>query len=129
MKRKQEMRLIQPRRDTKWIDKYTIYEVISNEDSFGYFKVQEPRSISGRTHFIHKSNMREVTIVQSHVNQPSIHTHTYNINHTHIYHKDITMMKKLFYSHLGIETLIIAACMALVIAACIFGTWALLLTL
>ena len=57
------MRLIQPRRDTKWIDKYTIYEVISNEDSFGYFKVQEPRSISGRTHFIHKSNMREVTIV------------------------------------------------------------------
>jgi len=63
MKRIQEMRLIQPRRDTKWIDKYTIYEVISNEDSFGYFKVQEPRSISGRTHFIHKSNMREVTIV------------------------------------------------------------------
>ena len=39
------------------------------------------------------------------------------------------MIKKLFYSHLGIETLIIAACMALVIAACIFGTWALLLTL
>ena len=62
MKRVQEMRLIQPKRNTKWIDKYTIYEVISNEDNFGYFKVQEPRSITGQYHFIHKSNMKQVTI-------------------------------------------------------------------
>ena len=130
MKRVQEMRLIEAKRSTKWIDKYVIYDVVSGPDSFGYFKVQEPRCIGGRTHFIHKSNMKKVTIVQSHVNQPSIHTRTHNITtHTHTHNKDITMIKKLFYSHLGIETLIIAACMALVIAACIFGTWALLLTL
>ena len=63
MKRIQEMRLIQPRRDTKWIDKYVIYEVVSEEDSFGYFKVQEPRCIGGLTHFIHKSNMKNVKVV------------------------------------------------------------------
>ena len=39
------------------------------------------------------------------------------------------MIKKLFYSHLGSETLIIAACIALIIAGSIFGAWALLQTL
>ena len=57
------MRLIEPKRSTKWIDKYVIYEVVSEEDSFGYFKVQEPRCIGGLTHFIHKSNMKNVKVV------------------------------------------------------------------
>jgi len=57
------MRLIEPKRSTKWIDKYVIYEVVSGPDSFGYFKVQEPRCIGGHTHFIHKSNMKNVKVV------------------------------------------------------------------
>jgi hypothetical protein len=55
-----EMTLIEPKRSTKWIDKYVIYEVVSDEDSFGYFKVQEPSCIGGRIHFIHKNNMKKV---------------------------------------------------------------------
>tara|TARA_R110002051_G_scaffold35458_1_gene78002 strand:- start:1971 stop:2186 length:216 start_codon:yes stop_codon:yes gene_type:complete len=57
-----EMQLIEPKRSTKWIDKYVIYEVVSGPDSFGYFKVQEPRCIGGHTHFIHKNNMKKVRI-------------------------------------------------------------------
>ena len=58
-----DMQLIEPKRSTKWIDKYVIYEVVSGPDSFGYFKVQEPRCIGGRTHFIHKNNMRKVRVI------------------------------------------------------------------
>ena len=58
-----EMTLIEPRRNTKWLDKGTIYEVVSDQDSFGYFKVKEPRCVGGRTRFIHKNNMKRVNIV------------------------------------------------------------------
>ena len=58
-----EMTLIEPRRNTKWLDKGTIYEVVSDQDSFGYFKVKEPRCIGGRTRYIHKHNMKKVTVV------------------------------------------------------------------
>ena len=58
-----EMTLIEPRRNTKWLDKGTIYEVVSEQDNFGYFKVKEPRCVGGRTRHIHKSNMKRVTIV------------------------------------------------------------------
>ena len=58
-----DMQLIEAKRSTKWIDKYIIYEVVSGPDSFGYFKVQEPRCIGGHTHFIHKSNMKKVRVV------------------------------------------------------------------
>ena len=39
------------------------------------------------------------------------------------------MIKKLFYSHLAQETLVIAGCGALIIAMSIFGAWALLQTI
>ena len=39
------------------------------------------------------------------------------------------MIKKLFYSHLGQETLIIAACMAGIASTVLLSTWALLSTL
>ena len=39
------------------------------------------------------------------------------------------MIKKKFYSALGSETLIIAGCIAMIIAGSIFGTWALLQTI
>tara|TARA_R110002020_G_scaffold80423_1_gene200665 strand:- start:90 stop:362 length:273 start_codon:yes stop_codon:yes gene_type:complete len=58
-----EMTLITPRRNTKWLEKSYIYEVVSGPDSFGYFKVQEPRCVGGHTHFIHKNNMKNVKVV------------------------------------------------------------------
>ena len=58
-----EMRLIEPKRSTKWLDRYVTYEVVSKVDSFGYFKVKEPRCIGGVTRFIHKNNMKEVKVV------------------------------------------------------------------
>ena len=58
-----EMRLIEPRRDTKWLEKGYIYEVVSEVDSFGYYKVREPRAIGGVVRFIHKNNMKKVTVV------------------------------------------------------------------
>ena len=63
MKKVAEMKLIEAKRETKWINKGVIYEVISEEDDFGYFKVQEPNCIGGATHFIHKSNTKKVTVV------------------------------------------------------------------
>ena len=63
MKKVSEMKLIEAKRETKWIDKGVLYEVVSEVDSFGYCKVQEPNCIGGRTHFIHKSNMKVVTVV------------------------------------------------------------------
>ena len=57
------MKLIEPRRSTKWLDRGVLYEVVSKEDNFGYYKVREPNRIGGVTRFIHKSNMREVKIV------------------------------------------------------------------
>jgi hypothetical protein len=58
-----QMTLITPRRNTKWLEKDYIYEVVSEQDSFGYFKVQEPRCIGGVVRHIHKNNMKPVTIV------------------------------------------------------------------
>ena len=58
-----EMQLIEPRRNTKWLEKGYIYEVVSEQDSFGYFKVKEPRCVGGRTRFIHKNNMKRVRVV------------------------------------------------------------------
>ena len=43
--------------------------------------------------------------------------------------KENNMLKKLFYSHLGQEVIIIASCIGLIIAGSIFGAWALLQTL
>ena len=57
------MKLIEPRRSTKWLDRGVLYEVVSKEDNFGYYKVREPNRVGGATRFIHKSNMREVKIV------------------------------------------------------------------
>ena len=58
-----EMTLITPKRNTKWLEKGFLYEVISEVNNFGYFKIQEPRCINGRVHFIHKNNMKSVTVV------------------------------------------------------------------
>ena len=60
-----EMKLIEAKRETKWIEKGVLYEVVESYgvDNFGYCKVQEPNCIGGRTHFIHKSNMKKVTVV------------------------------------------------------------------
>ena len=58
-----EMRLIEPRRSTKWLARYVIYEVVSEVDSFGYYKVREPRCIGGATRFIHKNNMKKVKVI------------------------------------------------------------------
>ena len=58
-----EMTLITPNRYTKWLEKGYIYEVVSEQDSFGYFKVKEPRCVGGRTRVIHKNNMKRVRVV------------------------------------------------------------------
>ncbi len=63
IKKVSEMKLIEAKRATKWIDKYIIYEVVSEVDNFGYFKVQEPRCIGGKVHFIHKSNVKKVKVI------------------------------------------------------------------
>jgi len=49
------MKLITPKRSTKWLDKGVLYELVSEEDHFGYYKVQEQGSMWIR--YIHKSNM------------------------------------------------------------------------
>ena len=54
------MKLIEAKRETKWIEKGILYEVVSEVDNFGYFKVKEPLCIGGQIHFIHKNNMKEV---------------------------------------------------------------------
>jgi len=65
--RKNEMRLITPKRTTKQLEKGFLYEVVSEVDSFGYFKVREPVNpgydFYGKVWHIHKSNMREMPIV------------------------------------------------------------------
>jgi ABC-type multidrug transport system permease subunit len=43
--------------------------------------------------------------------------------------KENKMLKRLFYSHLGSDVLIIAGCIAMIIAGSVFGTWALLQTI
>ena len=58
-----EMKLITPRRNTKWLERGWIYEVVSEVDSFGYFKVKEPRQIGGVVRHIHKNNMKKVKVI------------------------------------------------------------------
>ena len=65
-KGKKKMRLITPKRSTKQLEKGFLYEVVSEVDSFGYFKVREPVNpgygFNGSVHHIHKSNMKEMPI-------------------------------------------------------------------
>ena len=58
-----EMQLVTPRRNTKWLERGWIYEVVSEVDSFGYYKIREPRDIGGVVRFIHKNNMKKVRVV------------------------------------------------------------------
>ena len=58
-----EMQLITPKRNTKWLERGFIYEVVSEVDNFGYFKVKEPREIGGVVRFIHKNNMKKVKVI------------------------------------------------------------------
>ena len=58
-----EMTLIEAKRETKQIEKGILYEVVSEVNNFGYFKVQEPRCIGGKVHFIHKNNMKKVKVI------------------------------------------------------------------
>ena len=58
-----EMQLITPKRNTKWLERGFIYEVVSEVDSFGYFKIKEPREIGGVVRFIHKNNMKKVKVI------------------------------------------------------------------
>ena len=58
-----EMKLITPKRNTKWLERGFIYEVVSEVDSFGYFKIKEPREIGGVVRFIHKNNMKKVKVI------------------------------------------------------------------
>jgi len=58
-----EMKLIEAKRETKWIGLGILYEVVSEVNNFGYLKVQEPRCIGGEIHFIHKNNVKVVTVV------------------------------------------------------------------
>ena len=57
------MKLITPKRSTKWLDKGVLYEVVSGKDAFGYWKVREPRCIGAAIRYIYKSNVQEVKIV------------------------------------------------------------------
>ena len=61
------MRLITPKRSTKQLEKGFLYEVVSEVDNFGYFKVREPQQpeydFHGCVWHIHKNNMREMRIV------------------------------------------------------------------
>ena len=61
------MKLITPKRSTKQLEKGFLYEVVSEVDSFGYFKVREPVNpgfdFHGRVWHIHKNNMKKVRIV------------------------------------------------------------------
>ena len=56
-------RLITPKRSTKWLDKCMLYEVVSEQDDFGYYRVREPRCIGAAIRYIYKSNVQEVKIV------------------------------------------------------------------
>ena len=66
-KEKRTMKLITPKRSTKQLEKGFLYEVISEVDNFGYFKVREPQQpeydFHGVVHHIHKSNMKKVKII------------------------------------------------------------------
>ena len=61
------MKLITPKRSTKQLEAGYLYEVVSEVNNFGYFKVREPQQpeydFHGAVHFIHKNNMREMRIV------------------------------------------------------------------
>ncbi len=61
------MKLITPKRSTKQLEKGFLYEVVSEVDSFGYFKVREPVNpgfdFHGKIWHIHKNNMKKVRIV------------------------------------------------------------------
>ena len=61
------MKLITPKRSTKQLEKGFLYEVVSEVDSFGYFKVREPVNpgydFHGTVHYIHTSNMRKVKVI------------------------------------------------------------------
>ncbi len=58
------MKLVEAKRETKRIEKGVLYEVVSEVDNFGYFKVKEPLCIGGQVHFIHKNNMKNVKAVR-----------------------------------------------------------------
>jgi hypothetical protein len=66
-KGKKKMKLITPKRSTKQLEKGFLYEVVSEVDSFGYYKVREPVNpgydFNGAVHHIHKSNMKKVQVV------------------------------------------------------------------
>ena len=55
------------------------------------------------------------------------HTHIGIVTHTP--HKDNIMIKKLFYSHLGQETIIIALSIVGIASTVLLSTWVLLSTL
>ena len=61
------MRLITPKRNTKQLVAGFLYEVVSEVDNFGYFKVREPDNVAydfhGKVWHIHKNNMKEMPIV------------------------------------------------------------------
>ena len=58
-----EMQLITPKRNTKWLEKGFLYEVVSEVNNFGYFKIREPRALGGVVRFIHKNNMKKVKVI------------------------------------------------------------------
>ena len=57
------MRLITPKRSTKQLEAGYLYEVVSEVNNFGYFKVKEPRQIGGVVRHIHKNNMKKVKVI------------------------------------------------------------------
>ena len=64
------MQLVTPKRSTKRLEKGFLYELVSEVDSFGYFKVREPvnpvepdPAPYGTVHYIHTSNMRKVKVI------------------------------------------------------------------
>ena len=63
------MQLVTPKRSTKRLEKGFLYELVSEVDSFGYFKVREPVNpgydlpLTGTVYYIHKSNMRKVKVI------------------------------------------------------------------
>ena len=61
------MRLITPKRSTKQLEAGYLYEVVSEVDSFGYFKVREPVNAGfdfhGQVWDIHKNNIKEMPIL------------------------------------------------------------------
>ncbi len=61
------MKLITPKRSTKQLEKGFLYEIVSEVDSFGYFKVREPVNpgydFRATIHYIHKNNIKKVKSV------------------------------------------------------------------